>query len=96
MPTPFLRLRRAYAGGARDGITTDTGQPLPEEEGFFRNSEVRAGQRFFRRRVGGELKEYSAMTFGETLAFHVAGRFLGAPFDRFSAESLAMERFRRP
>lgn len=88
-------LRRAHAGNAKDGITTHIGQPLLEEEGFFRDSEVRAGERFFRQRVGGELMEFSTPVFGETLVFHVASRFLGTPFDRFPAESLAMERFRR-
>jgi hypothetical protein len=89
-------LRRAYAGDAQDGITADSGQPLPEEENFFRDSEVRAGQRFFRRRVLGQVKEFDAAAVGETLTFHVAARFLGVPFDRFRAELLAMERFRRP
>lgn len=88
-------LRRAYAGNARDGITMDIGEPLAEEALFFQNSEMRGGQRFFRQRVDGMLKEYSATTFGETLAFHVMGRFLGSPFNCFPAESLTMERFRR-
>lgn len=89
-------LRRVYAGNAKDGITAESGQPLPEEESFFRNSEVRAGQRFFRRRVLGHVRECSAAAMGETLAFHVAARFLGVLLDRFRAESLSMERFRRP
>jgi len=88
-------LRRVYAGNAEDGVTAEMGQPLPEEEKFFQDSEVRTGQRFFRYRIGDHMEEFDAAAMGETLAFHVAARFLGVPFDRFPAELLVMERFRR-
>jgi hypothetical protein len=88
-------LRRAYAGDAQNGITTDIGQLLPEEEPFFRDSEVRQGQRFFRTWIDGELTEFDAAAFGEELAFHVLIPFVGVPFDRFRSESLPMGRFRR-
>jgi hypothetical protein len=87
-------LRRAYSG-EKGQIVIDVGPVQPEEQGYFQESEVREGQRFFRRRVAGAAREYSAVEFGETLTFAVMTRFFGVSFNRFEAERLEVERFRR-
>jgi hypothetical protein len=78
------KLVRAH-GGCSDEPPTDweDGSLLPEEVPHYARSVVRDGQRFFLTEIAGETQEIDSSCYGETLAFAVAGRFFGKPFDCF-------------
>jgi hypothetical protein len=84
-------LRRAHVGDAEHGVTTDVGELLSEEVPYFHDSFVRDGRRILH--VQGD--EFDIAPAGETLAFDVAGRFLGAPLNEAPTDEMKMERFRR-
>jgi hypothetical protein len=60
---------------------------------------VRDGQRFFHKEIHGQIEEFGASAFGESLVFEVMSRFIGCRVDRVSEEinptELPMERFER-
>ncbi len=74
-------LLRAYGGSAEEGVVVDQGELLPEERPHFERSVVRDGQRFFYADINGQMEEFDASAYGETLAFEVMGRFFGCPLD---------------
>ncbi|MCA9800441.1 MAG: hypothetical protein KC777_00565 [Cyanobacteria bacterium HKST-UBA02] len=90
------KLIREFAGSADDGVTSEIGEPLPEEESIFKDSEVRDGERLFKCEYEGEVSYEPADGVGEALAWQVMGRYFGAPY--LSADShleLQMERFKK-
>lgn len=75
---------RAHSGVADEpNVDGEEGPPLPEELPHYSRSLTRDGQRFFLTDIGGKTEEVDSASYGETLTFAVAGRFLGKPFDHF-------------
>lgn len=82
---------RAHSGVSDEpNVDWEEGAPLPEELPHYSRSHVRDGQRFFLTDVAGKTEEVDSASYGETLTFAVAGRFLGKPFDCF-LDRLAVE-----
>jgi hypothetical protein len=92
------RLLRAYGGAADEGVVMDEGQWLPEERPHFERSVVRDGWRYFYAEINGQMEEFNAPAFGESLTFEVMGRFFGCRPDQGSEVDpleLPMESFDR-
>ena len=93
------RMLRAYGGSADDGVVLDEGDLLAEEQPHFERSVVRNGQRFFCKELHGQIKEFNASAFGESLVFEVMSRFIGCRLDRVTEDlhptELPMEAFER-
>lgn len=90
------KLQRAYAGTADDGVQVDEGELQPEERPFFEKSTMRDGERYFTADINGQMEEFDASCFGETLVFEMAKRFFGKQLDRVDIWDLAMEAFEPP
>jgi hypothetical protein len=90
------RLQRAVAGDAQRGLVLEKGTIQPEEEPLLRTAHKRDGCTYFRVTVGNETTEATWPEVGESLAFALAGRFLGAPLDRFDADQLSVELMMKP
>jgi hypothetical protein len=76
------RMLRAYGGSADDGVVLDQGDLLAEEHQHFERSVVRDGQRFFYKEIHGQIEEFDAAAFGESLVFEVMSRFIGCRPDQ--------------
>jgi hypothetical protein len=93
------RLLRAYGASADDGVVLDRGDLLAEEQPHFEKSVVRDGQRFFYKEIHGQIEEFDASAFGESLVFEVMSRFIGSRVDRVTGDlhptEFPMEAFER-
>jgi hypothetical protein len=93
------RLLRAFGGSADDGVALDQGDLLAEEQPHFERSAVCDGQRFFYKEIHGQIEEFRASAFGESLVFEVMSRFIGCRVDRvtedFHPTEFPIERFER-
>jgi uncharacterized protein DUF6928 len=93
------RMLRAYGGSADDGVVLDEGDLLAEEQPYFERSVVRNGQRFFYKEIHGQIEEFNASAFGESLVLEVMSRFIGCRVDRVTEDlhptEFPMEAFER-
>lgn len=90
------KVLRHFAGSAEDGLVSDVGGHLPEEEPHFKKSEMRDDEWVFIIERDGEKHEYDVSAYGEELLFCVAGRFLGERLDSAEIENLKIELFTNP
>jgi hypothetical protein len=86
-------LVRHYAGNGND-ITAEFGELQPEEKSHFARSRLKNGKRFFENPLV-PFWQFPATSYGETLAFAMAARFLGAPLDQCLDLPLELELFER-
>lgn len=87
------KIVRHFAGSADDGLVSNVGAYLPEEEPHFKKSEMRDGELVFVIERGGEKHEYDVSAYGEELLFSVSSRFLGERLDSCEIENLKIELF---
>lgn len=74
-------LIREFGGNGEEEITSEFGNPLPEEAQAFERSKIINGERVFYDEIGRKTEEFSPSSYGETLAFLVASRFFGECLD---------------
>jgi hypothetical protein len=90
------KIVRHFAGSADDGLVSNVGEHLPEEEPHFKKSEMRDGELVFVTEHQGKKHEYDVSAYGEELLFSVASRFLGERLDSCKSENLKIELFAAP
>jgi hypothetical protein len=80
-------------------VVLDEGDLLAGEQPHFERSVVRDGRRFFYKEINGQIEEFDASAFGESLVFEVMSRFIGCRPDQSRDDldpiELPMEAFER-